>query len=167
MIWEAKALMEEIARRYPEQQEGMSAKQQIFILDVMLSHQMEDEKKQVRNAVRATVDALSRYKARNGEYPPSLLRLVPDYGLEQIPMTPWKHPLFYRPFVSEPIQTVVDKRRRTSIRKNTRFDSYYLACFGRNLRPGGKGMDADTLVINGKIIMESAFPVIPGPQPFR
>jgi hypothetical protein len=164
---EAKALMEEIALRFPEKPEGMSAKQQIFMLDVLIGRSIEDEKKQARHLVRATADALNRYKARHGEYPPSLHRLVPEYGLDQIPMTPWKHPLFYRPYVSVPHQTVMDKRRRTSIRTNTKFDSYHLACFGKNLRPGGRDMDADILVVNGKVIQEKVFPTIPSPQPYR
>lgn len=164
---ESKTLMEEIARRFPEKREGMSATTDIIRLEAMLKHKADEEKKQVNQVIRATCDALRRYKDRNGEYPTSLQKLVPDYGLDQIPMTPWKHPLFYRPFVSVPREQVVDRRGRATARTNTRFDSYHLACLGTTLNPGREEEGAEILVVNGTIIQGNRFPSIPEPQPFR
>jgi hypothetical protein len=160
---EARALMGEIVRRYPERPEGMAARQDIFMLDAMLGREEGDERRQVRRLVGQTCDALKRYRDRHGEYPPSLSRLVPDYGLDQAPLTPWKHPLLYRPFVSVP----VEQGARGRARANLRFDSYHLACLGRDLAPGGEGMDADTLVVDGRVVDGRALPPIPGPQPVR
>jgi hypothetical protein len=160
-ILESKALMEEIVRRFPEKPEGMLANQDIYRFDVILNRQAEDERRQVRQIIRITCDALRRYRNRYGEYPASLQRLVPEYGLDQIPVAPWGHPLFYRPFVSAP-QQGADRRNRYA-----RFDSYHLACFGTDLAPGGEGMAADTLVVNGTTIQEKHFPPIPDPQPIR
>jgi hypothetical protein len=164
---EAKALMEEIVRLYPERPEGMAAKQDIFTLDAMLNRMQGDEVRQLRHTIKTTCDALKRYRDRHGEYPTSLSKLVPDYGLDQIPLTPWRHPLFYRPFVSVPVEQVTDRRGRESMRANVRFDSYHLACLGKDLAPGGEGMDADTLIVNGQAISEKHFPPIPEPQPKR
>jgi hypothetical protein len=164
---ESKALMEEIVRRFPEKQEGINARQDLFMLEEMLRRNEEEERRQVRNTIRATTEALRRYRDRFGEYPSSLQRLVPDYGLDQIPVTPWGHPLIYRPYVSVPREEVADRRGRVSTRINTRFDSYHLACFGTDMVPGGEGMAADTLVVNGSVIQEKRFPPIPRPQPLR
>jgi hypothetical protein len=162
---EARALMEEIARRYPEKPEGINARQDIFMLDALLGRSEGDERRQVRHLVRITCDALARYRERHGEYPPSLSRLVPDYGLEQAPLTPWKHPLLYRPFASAPAEQ--DRRGRGAARGGVRFDSYHLACLGRDLAPGGEGANADTLVIDGRVVEGGGLPPIPQPQPVR
>jgi len=86
---EAKALMEKIAQRFPEKLEGQLARQDIFRLEAILKYSLEDEKKQIRQTIRVTCDALKRYKDKYGEYPTSLQKLVPEYGLDQIPTTPW------------------------------------------------------------------------------
>ena len=164
---EAKALMEIIVQRYPEKPEGQSARQDIFMLEAILKNSSEDVKRQLRQTIRVTCDALRRYKERYGEYPTTLQRLIPDYGLDQIPMTPWKHPLIYRPYVSMPNEPYFDRRGRVSIRQNTRFDSYLLVCMGTDLAPGGQDMAADILVVDGKTITERHLPSIPNPQPFR
>ena len=164
---EAKALMEKIVQRFPERPEGQLARQDIFMLEAILKNSSELERRQLRQTIRVTCDALARYKNRYGEYPTSLQRLIPDYGLDQIPLTPWKHPLIYRPYVSKPSEQVFDRRGRLSFRYNTRFDSYHLVCFGVDLAPGGEDMAADTLVVDGKIITEKYLPPIPSPQPFR
>jgi len=164
---EAKALMEIIVQRYPEKTEGQSARQDIFMLEAMLKNSSEEIKRQRRQIIRVTCDALRRYKERHGEYPHTLLKLIPEYGLDQIPMTPWKHPLIYRPYVSAPNEQYYDRRGRASVRQNTRFDSYHLVCLGTDLAPGGQDMAADILVVDGKIITENHLPPIPDPQPLR
>jgi hypothetical protein len=137
------------------------------MIEAILKKSLEDEKSQIRQTIRVTCDALKRYHDKYGEYPTSLNKLVPEYGLDQIPMTPWKHPLFYRPYVGTPNELYYDKRGRMSIRYNTKFDSYQLVCLGVDLAPGGQDRDADTLVVNGKIISEKQLPPIPNPQPYR
>ncbi|MDR2696980.1 MAG: type II secretion system protein GspG [Holophagales bacterium] len=164
---EARALMEKIAQRFPEKPEGQLARQDIFMLEAILKNSLEDEKRHIRQTIRVTCDALKRYKDKYGEYPTSLKKLVPEYGLDQIPMTPWKHPLFYRPYVGTPNELFYDRKGKMSIRYNTKFDSYQLACLGADLAPGGQGRDADILVVDGKIISEKYLPPIPNPQPFR
>ncbi|MCL1894435.1 MAG: type II secretion system protein GspG [Holophagaceae bacterium] len=164
---ESKALMEEIARLFPEKLEGMSAREDVFTLEAMLKRKADEEKKQVRQIIRSTCDALKRYRDRYGEYPTTLQKLVPEYGLDQIPLTPWKHPLFYRAFVSVPKEEITDRRGRATTKTNTHLDSYYLACLGQNLVPGEATDDEEILVVNGTIIQEKSFPPIPEPQPFR
>jgi hypothetical protein len=164
---EARALMEEIVRRYPEKPEGMAARHDIFMLDEMLNRTEGDAKRQTRHVIRLTCEALKRYRDRHGEYPTSLQKLVPEYGLDQIPLTPWKHPLFYRPFVSAPAEQSAGRRGVAPARANVRFDSYHLACLGKDLAPGGEGMDADILVVNGLTIGGRRLPPIPEPQPSR
>jgi hypothetical protein len=82
-------------------------------------------------------------------------------------VTPWGHPLIYRPYVSVPREEITDRRGRVSTRISTRFDSYHLASFGTDMMPGGEGMAADTLVVNGRVIQEKHLPPIPRPQPLR
>ncbi|MCL1908640.1 MAG: type II secretion system protein GspG [Holophagaceae bacterium] len=166
-ILESKTLMEEVARRFPEKREGMAAATDIIRLEAMLRHKADEEKKQVSQIIRSTCDALRRYRDRNGEYPSSLQKLVPDYGLDQIPMTPWKHPLLYRPFVSVPRERVIDRRGRATERANSKFDAYHLACLGTDLAPSPQGEGTEILVVNGVIIEGNRFPPIPQPQPFR
>jgi hypothetical protein len=62
---------------------------------------------------------------------------------------------------------VTDRRGRESVRTNVRFDSYDLACLGKDLAAGGEGQDADTLIVNGQTISEKSFPPVPEPQPKR
>ncbi|MDR2561259.1 MAG: type II secretion system protein GspG [Holophagales bacterium] len=159
-VLESRALMEEIAKRWPEKLQGITANQDIFRLNAILSKAEEEKLRQARQTIRATCDALARYYVRNGEYPNFLSKLVPDYGLDQVPMTPWGHPLFYRPFASA--QSEQNMRGRVR-----RFDSYYLANFGTDLAPGGEGMAADMLYVNGRLIQEKQFPPVPSPQPLR
>jgi hypothetical protein len=164
-ILESKALMEEIALRWPEKLQGIQASQDIFRLDALLNKAEEESIRQTRQTIRATCDALARYIMRNGEYPTSLSKLVPEYGLDQIPVTPWGHPLFYRPFVSE--QSLTGTLAAKAGRPSTRFDSYYLASLGNDLAPGGEGLAADMLYFNGRLLEEKQFPPIPSQQPMR
>jgi len=164
---EARMLMEEIVRRFPEKPEGIAARQDIFMLEAILKRNSDADRRQVRRLIQTTCDALKRYRDRYGEYPDSLNKLVPEYGLDQLPLTPWKHPLFYRPYVSTSTEQATDRRGRMAVRNNTRFDSYHLACLGKDLKPGGEDMDADILVVNGNIIKEKYFPPIPDTQPNR
>jgi len=159
-VLESKALMEEIAKRWPEKLQGIAANQDIFRLNAILKKAEEEKLRQTRQVIRATCDALARYYIRNNEYPIFLSKLVPDYGLDQVPVTPWGHPLFYRPFAGA--QTEQGARGR-----NRRFDSYYLASFGTDLAPGGEGMAADMLYVNGRLIEAKQFPPIPSPQPLK
>jgi len=159
-VLESKVLMEEIAKRWPEKLQGITAKQDIFRLNAILKKAEEEKLRQTRLTIRATCDALARYYIRNGEYPIFLSKLVPDYGLDQVPVTPWGHPLFYRPFASA--QTEQSARGRSR-----RFDSYYLASFGTDLAPGGEGTAADMLYVNGRLIEGKHFPPIPSPQPLK
>ncbi|MDR0498165.1 MAG: type II secretion system protein GspG [Holophagales bacterium] len=164
---EAKALMEIIVRRFPEKREGQLARQDVFMLEAILKNSSEDEKRQIKQTIKVTCEALKRYKDKYGEYPTSLNKLVPEYGLDQIPMTPWKHPLLYRPYVGAPNELFYDKKGGMSIRYNTKFDSYYLVSLGADLASGGKDRNADILVVDGKIISGKYLPPIPNPQPYR
>jgi len=159
-LLESKALMEEIAKRWPEKTQGITADKDIFRLNAILNKAEEEKIRQTRQVIRSTCEALNRYYFRNGEYPIFLSKLVPEYGLDQIPVTPWGHPLFYRPFASAQSEQSMRWRVR-------RFDSYYLASFGTDLAPGGEGMAADMLYVNGRLIQEKQFPPIPSPQPLR
>lgn len=163
---EAKSLMDQVANRFPETQPGKQAKKDLYILEALLRQDLAERQKSVKLLLRRTADALTRYYARKGEYPTHLEALAPDY-MEQVPQTPWGHPLFYRPYVSKPIEDVKDRRGNMSQRFNSRLDAYQLACLGTDLRPGGEDLAQDMLVVNGEVWKERTLPPIPLPQPVR
>ncbi len=163
---EARAMMRQLTQRYPDSDAAQQARRDLFLLDAFVARDDSDRRKQVRASMKRITDALIRYKEKKGEYPSSLQELVPDY-LDQVPETPWRHPFFYRSFVSKPIEDVPMKRGPARQRFNTKLDSYYLACLGTDLKPGGEGAAADILLANGEPIEEKAFPPVPQPQPLR
>lgn len=163
---EAKSLMDQVATRFPETTAGKQAKKDLYILEALLRQDIAERMKSVRLVLRRTSDALTRYKAKKGEYPESLAALVPEY-LDQIPELPWGHPLFYRPFVSNPIEDVKDRRGNLTQRFNTKLDAYHLASLGTDLRPGGEDLAQDILIVNGETWRERTLPPIPLPQPVR
>ena len=163
---EARAIMRQLTQQYPDSDAAQQARRDLFLLDAFVARDQSDRQKQVRAALKRIADALTRYKGRKGEYPASLQELVPEY-LDQVPETPWKHPFFYRAFVSKPIEDVQVRRGPVRQRFNTKLDGYDLACLGTDLKPGGEGAAADILLQDGEPIDEKAFPPIPQPQPVR
>lgn len=163
---EARAMMRQLTQQYPDSDAAQQARRDLFLLDAFVARDQADRQKQVRAAMRRIADALTRYRGKKGEYPASLQELVPEY-LDQVPDTPWRHPFFYRAFVSKPIEDVQVKRGPVRQRFNTKLDTYYLACLGTDLKPGGDGAAADILLQDGEPIDERAFPPIPQPQPVR
>lgn len=163
---EAKSLMDQVATRFPETQPGKQAKKDLYILEALLRQDLAERQKSVKLLLRRTADALTRYYARKGEFPTQLEALAPDY-MEKVPQTPWGHPLFYRPYVSKPIEDVKDRRGNMSQRFNTKLDAYQLACLGTDLRPGGEDLAQDMLIVNGEVWKERTLPPIPLPQPVR
>jgi len=79
-ILESKALMEEIAKRWPEKLQGITANQDIFRLNAILNKAEEEKLRQTKQVIRATCDALARYYIRNGEYPPSFTAPSPAHS---------------------------------------------------------------------------------------
>jgi len=163
---EAKAMMKQLALRYPDTEAARQAKRDLFLIEAFLSRDTADRQKQVRAAIKRVTDALIRYKGKRGEYPGALANLVPEY-LDRLPETPWGHPFFYRPYVTRPIEDLPVKRGPARQRFNTKYDGYYLACLGMDLAPGGEGLAADTLIKDGLPLGESSFPPLPQPQPLR
>jgi len=163
---EAKTLMERLAAKYPDTSIGQQASKDLFLMDTLLRQADQDRQRTLRAIMKRTADALTRYKGKHGEYPRSLSSLVPEY-LDIDPATPWGHPFFYRPFVSAPILNTRDKKGRPVQVLSTKLDTYYLACLGTDLQPGGEGMAADTFIVNGDILNEKVLPVMPLPQPVR
>jgi outer membrane protein assembly factor BamD (BamD/ComL family) len=163
---EARAMMKQLTERYPESEAAQQAKRDLYLIEAFVNRDMADRQKQVRAAMKRITDALVRYKAKKGEYPQSLEGLVPDY-LEQVPETPWGHPFLYRPYVIRPIEDLPTKRGPARQRFNTKFDGYYMACLGADLKPGGEGLAADVLIKDGAPWNEPAFPPMQQPQPFR
>lgn len=163
---EARAMMKQLTERYPDSEAAAQAKRDLYLIEAFVNRDMADRQKQVRAAMKRLTDALTRYKAKRGEYPFSTQDLVPEY-LDQVPETPWGHPFIYRAYVSRPIEDVTVKRGPARQRFNTKFDGYYLACLGTDLQPGGEGLAADTLIKDGLPLAESAFPPVPQPQPLR
>jgi hypothetical protein len=163
---EARMLMQQLADKYPDTLSGQQASKDLFLLDALLRQDLQDRQRLVHSGMKRTADALTRYKDKHGEYPRYLSSLVPEY-LDQDPETPWKHPYFYRPFVSTPILDLKDRHGRASQVFSSKFDSYYLVCLGVDLQPGGQDLAADTFVVNGEFVKLSAPPPIPLPQPQR
>jgi hypothetical protein len=163
---EAKSLMEQLIQRFPDSPPALQAKKDLLSIETMITREISERQREVKVAMRRTIDALSRYKTKKGEFPASLAELVPEY-MEKIPETPWGHPFYFRAFVSQPIEDVKDRRGTLTQRFNIKLDRYYLACLGTDLAPGGTGMAADILVIDGEAFDEKRFPPIPTPQPIR
>ena len=163
---EARAMMKQLTERYPDTKEGQQAKQDLYLIEAFVNRDMADRQKLVRSAMKRITDALTRYKTKRGEYPISTTDLVPEY-LEQVPETPWGHPFLYRAYVTRPIEDIPVKRGPAKQRFNTKFDGYYLACLGTDLKPGGEGLAADILIKDGAPLAEPSFPPVPQPQPLR
>jgi len=163
---EARTLMAQLAARYPDNPTGQQASKDLYLMDALLRQDLQEHQRQLRSIMKRTADALTRYKGKHGEYPRYLSALVPDY-LEQEPAAPWKHPFFYRPFVSTPILNTKDRRGRTVQVMSTKLDSYHMACLGVDLQPGGAGLAGDTFIVDGEFYKEATLPPIPQPQPVR
>lgn len=163
---EARALMAQLAAKYPETPAGQQASKDLYLMDALLRQDLLEHQRQVRSIMKRTADALTRYKGKHGEYPRYLSALVPDY-LEQEPATPWKHPFFYRPFVATPIQNTKDRKGRPVQVLSTKLDSYHMACLGVDLQPGGGDLAGDTFIVDGEFYKEKTLPPIPLPQPVR
>ena len=163
---EARAMMKQLMERYPDTEAARQAKRDLYLIEAFVNRDIRDRQKQVRAAMKRITNALIRYAAKKGEYPPSLNDLVPEY-LDQVPEAPWGHPFLYRPYVTRPIENVQVKRGPARQKFNTKFDGYYLACLGTDLQPGGEGLAADILIKDGVSWSEPAFPPLPQPQPIR
>ena len=163
---EARAMMKQLTERYPDSEAAQQAKRDLYLIEAFVKRDVEDRQKLVRSAMKRITDALIRYKTKKSEYPVSLNDLMPEY-LDQVPETPWGHPFLYRPYVSRPIEDYQVNRGPTKQKLNTKFDGYYLAGLGTDLRPGGEGLAADILIKDGTPWVEPAFPALPQPQPIR
>jgi len=163
---EARAMMRQLTERYPDSEAARQAKRDLYLIEAFVKRDVEDRQKLVRAAMKRITDALIRYKTKKSEYPVSLHDLMPEY-LDQVPETPWGHPFFYRPYVSRPIEDFQVNRGPGKQKLNSKFDGYYLACLGTDLKPGGEGLAADLLIKDGAPWTESAFPALPQPQPIR
>jgi hypothetical protein len=166
---EAKVLMEQLAQRFPDSESGQQARKDVYLIDSFLKRDLAERQRALRGTLKRVTDALIRYRAKRGEYPPVLADLVPEY-LEQVPETAWKHPLLYRPYVQTPIQDITGRRGAVTQRFNTKFDGYYLACLGTDAEPGGEGMASDILVKDGELLdmaRYKGFVPLPAPQPLR
>jgi hypothetical protein len=163
---EARAMMKQLADRYPDSEAAKQAKRDLYLIEAFVNRDIADRHKQVRAAMKRLSDALARYKTKKGEYPLSPEELVPEY-LDQVPEAPWSHPFLYRAYVTRPIENVQVKRGPAKQRFNTKLDGYYLACLGTDLQPGGEGLAADILIKDGNLWVEAAFPPVPQPQPLR
>lgn len=163
---EARAMMKLLTQRYPDSEAAQQAKRDLYLIEAFVNRDLADRQKQLRANMKRIADALTRYRTKKGEYPASLLDLVPDY-VEQVPETPWGHPFLYRPYVTHPIEDVPVKRGPAKQRFNTKFDGYYLATLGVDLQPGGEGLAADLMIKDGVAWTEPTFPLIELPQPVR
>lgn len=163
---ESRALLQTIAEKYADTEAGRRAVRDLFIINTNLKEDQAREAQQVSGSMKRVADALARYKARRNEYPFTLHDLVPEY-LDQVPLTPWGHPFFYRPYVANPVEEVRDRRGNISQHFNTRLDSYHLVCLGRDLAPGGPDAAADLMIKDGEVITNGMLPAVPGPQPVR
>jgi hypothetical protein len=163
---EGKAMLERIAEKYRDTEAGRRAVKDLFIINTTMKEDQARETQQVSGSMKRIADALGRYKGKRGEYPFTLNELVPEY-LDQVPLTPWGHPFLYRPYVTNPVEEVRDRRGNISQHFNTRLDSYHLVCLGRDLAPGGKEASADIMIKDGEVITNGMLPPVPPLQPVR
>lgn len=165
----ARLMMEQIVKQFPDSEAATKARKDIYQIDALQKKEMAQRQQEVKTIMKRVMDALTRYKTKKGEYPGSLMDLVPEY-LESTPQTPWGHPFPYRAFVGAPLEDVTDRRGRLSQRFNTKLDHYHFCCLGTDFEPGGVGMAADILVKDGEIldpVKDTTFPPLPTPQPVR
>jgi hypothetical protein len=163
---EGRALLEQLAEKHRDTEAGRKAVKDLFIINTNLKEDQARESQQVSSSLRRIADALARFKAKRNEYPFALGELVPEY-LDEVPRTPWGHPFLYRPFVSNPVEEVRDRRGNITQHFNTRLDAYHLVCLGRDLAPGGQDAAADVMIRDGELITNGMLPPVPGPQPVR
>ena len=165
----ARLMMVEIVKQFPDSEAAIKARKDIFQIDALQKKELAQQRQAVRTMMKRVMDALTRYKTQKGEYPSSLMDLVPEY-LESAPLTLWGHPFPYRAFVGVPIEDVTDRRGKLSQRFNTKLDHYHFCCLGTDFEPGGFGMAADILVKDGEFldpVKENTLPPLPTPQPVR
>lgn len=163
---EAKVMMKQLIERFPDSPAAQQAKGDLIIIETLLKREQDQQLQRIRGDLRHLNDALSKFKAKKGEYPATLADLVPEF-LDKVPEAPWGHPYLYRPYVSKPIQDVQAKRGPVHQVFNTRLDAYYLASLGKDALPGGEGLSQDLLINTGETSKEAWLPPIPGPQPVR
>ena len=163
---EAKSMMEMITQQFPETQVAQQSRKDVYLLEVLIKQDNQERLKELKKSLRRVADALTRYKGKHKEYPGNLGALVPEY-LDRTPGTAWGHPFLYRPYVKNPIVEVKGKRGLYTQKFNTEYDGYLLACLGTDLLPGGEGMAADILIVDGEPSQEPNPPMIPLPQPAR
>lgn len=165
----ARLMMDQIVKQFPDSEAATKARRDIYQIDALQKKDLAQRQQEVKTTVKRVIDALKRYNTKKGEYPGSLMDLVPEY-LESAPLAPWGHPFAYRAFVGVPIEDVTDRRGKLSQRFNTKLDHYQFCCLGTDFEPGGYGMAADILVKDGEIldpVKEKTFPALPTPQPVR
>jgi len=165
----ARLMMDKIIKQFPDSEAATKARKDIYQIDALQKKELAQRQQEVKAMVKRVIDALNRYNTKKGEYPGSLMDLVPEY-LESAPTAPWGHPFIYRAFVGLPIEDVTDRRGRLSQRFNTKLDHYHFCSLGTDFEPGGYGMAADVLVKDGEIldsVKEKTFPPLPTPQPVR
>ena len=163
---EAKSMMQMIAQQFPEAQAGKQASKDLYLIEVILKQDLQQRQRELMDVMRRVANALTRYKGNQGEYPSTLSALVPEY-LEKVPETPWGHPFLYRPYVNNPIVDIKGKRGAVSQKLNTAYDGYHLVSLGVDLQPGGEGMAADVLMVDGEVWHQGALPTLPQPQPVK
>ncbi len=165
---EAKIMLEQLARRFPDSKYALQARKDLVSIEFNIKRDLNDRQRVLRVSIKRVMDALTRYKGKRSEYPERLADLVPEY-LDQVPETPWGHPYLYRPYVLLPIEDIPGRHGTVTQRFNTKLDGYYLACLGTDGEPGGEDMAADLLVKDGEVLPsdERTFPPLPTPQPVR
>ena len=163
---EALGLMKQLAAKYPDSHKGQQATRDLLTLEALVRQEVRERQKKLHGTMKRVADALTRYKGTHGEYPRFLSSLVPDY-LEQAPETPWKHPFFYRPYVTAPIMDTRDRRGRAVQVLSTKLDGYILTTLGSDLKPGGEELGGDLFIVNGEWYKGTVPPPIPSPQPLR
>jgi len=163
---EAQGLLKDLAARYPDTQAGQNAAKDLYTLEGLLRQDLKERQKQLHSTMKRVSDALTRYKGNKGEYPRLLSFLVPEY-LDQTPETPWKHPFFYRPYVTSPIMDIKDRKGRVAQVFSTKLDGYILVSLGVDMQTGGDELAEDTYVVNGEWYKGATPPPIPSPQPLR
>jgi len=163
---EAKYMLERIIQKFPNTPEGKQANQDLFIIQSSLKIELKEKKRLLQGSMIRIINALKRYKTKEGEYPWTLQQLLPEY-LDVMPESPWGHPPFYRPFVTNPIQDIVDRRGNVTQKFNFKLDAYHMASLGTDLRPGGTDLAKDILVVSGSFIEAEELPKIPEQQPLK
>ncbi len=92
----AQLLLKQIIEDYPDSDEAVKAKADIFYINKRLEKDLNGRIQSTQKSLDNIITAINRYSTDKKKLPRNLNELYPYY-LNQIPLDGWGHPFFYTP----------------------------------------------------------------------